>query len=214
MKRSLLAIFLFLPFATGWAQNGNEARAILDKTYSAFNASEGIRLSFTLSSLDQNDKLFDTQEGEASIKGDKFHLEMEAMDVWFDGKTQWVLIKEVNEVNISQPTTQEIASISPLALLALYKNGYTLEATQQATLNGKSVHRIKMNPTASNKDFQSVIATIDKTSNTLLQVLLAFPNGVKNQIDIPKYNANYHYPESEFTFNAANHPGVEIVDLR
>ena len=157
MKRSLLAIFLFLPFATGWAQNGNEARAILDKTYSAFNASEGIRLSFTLSSLDQNDKLFDTQEGEASIKGDKFHLEMEAMDVWFDGKTQWVLIKEVNEVNISQPTTQEIASISPLALLALYKNGYTLEATQQATLNGKSVHRIKMNPTASNKDFQSVI---------------------------------------------------------
>lgn len=157
----------------------------------------------------------DAQQGEAHIKGDKFKLEMEAMEVWFDGKTQWVFIKEVNEVNISQPTEQEIASISPIALLGMYKNGYSLEKLIETTVNGKNAYRIEMVPgTGSNRDFKSLSVAIDRATHTLVQAILTFSNDLRTQIDITKYNANYHYPDSEFTFNPIDYPGVEIVDLR
>lgn len=213
-KRSLSTFMLLLTITLCAAQNGNESSAILDKTYANFKASEGIRLSFTTSSLDKSDNPFGTQKGEAYIKGDKFKLEMEEMDVWFNGKTQWILIKEVNEVNISEPTGQEIASISPLALLSIYRNGYTLEAPAIETVNGKSAYQITMKPTGNNPDFTSVIASVDRTSHALLQVVLNFPNGTKTQIDITKYNANYQFSDAEFSFDEGKHPGVEIVDLR
>lgn len=213
-KRTLLILASFLILSFSMAQNGSEARLILDKTYAAYHASDGIRLSFTLSTLEEDGTVADKQPGEAYIKGGKFRLEMEMLDVWFDGKTQWVLMKEVNEVNISQPTDKEIAAISPLALLGMYKNGYSLEAPATATINGKNAYRITMVPTAVTRDFQSVSVTIDKETYTLAQVVLTLSNGSKNQIDITKYNANYHYPDTDFAFDPANHPEVEIVDLR
>jgi len=54
-------------------------------------------------------------------KHNKFKLEMPDMETWFDGKTQWVWIKSTNEVNVSTPSSAEIAAISPLALLNIYK---------------------------------------------------------------------------------------------
>lgn len=214
MKKILLTILSLLTLTLGMAQSDNQSRTILDKTHSTFKASEGIHLSFTLTSLDQNDQPYDVQPGEAFIKGNQFRLEMDAMTVWFNGTTQWVLIKEVNEVNISNPTPQEVASISPLALLSMYKTGYTFKAPTTVAVNGENAHRVEMTPTEKNSDFTSVSVAIDKASHTLLQVHLTFTNGAKNQIDITKYNANYHYPDAEFTFDPSAHPGVEIVDLR
>ncbi len=214
-KRNLLVLAPLLSLSLLIAQNGNGAREILDKTYAGYRASDGIRLSFTTSTLNEDGKAMDAQQGEAHIKGDKFKLEMEAMEVWFDGKTQWVFIKEVNEVNISQPTEQEIASISPIALLGMYKNGYSLEKPIETTVNGKNAYRIEMVPgTGSNRDFKSLSVAIDRATHTLVQAILTFSNDLRTQIDITKYNANYHYPDSEFTFNPIDYPGVEIVDLR
>ena len=208
----ILSILLFPVYAV--SQNPGDAKTLLDKTHAAYRASEGIRLSFTTSSLDQKGAPSDTQPGEAYIKGDKFKLEMEAMDAWFDGKTQWVYIKEVNEVNISQPTDQEVASISPMALLSMYKSGYTLREPVSDTVNGKNAYRIEMVPDSTPRDFQSIVVSIDKTSHQLLRVVLTFNNGQKTRIDITKYNANYKFLDNEFTFDSNAYPGVEIVDLR
>src|SRR5690554_984006 len=114
MKRNILTIAaLLFAFAT-MAQSPGEAKAILDKTYTAYEASQGIILSFTSTTMEADGTIFMTQSRKAFIKGDRFKLEMEAMDIWFDGETQWVWLKDVDEVNISNPAGQEIAAISPL----------------------------------------------------------------------------------------------------
>lgn len=196
------------------AQEGDQSKAILDKAYATFEASQGIRLTFTLSTFDLSNTPIDIQTGEGYAKGNKFKLDMETMAIWFNGETQWVLMKEVNEVNISQPTEQEVASINPLALLGIYKEGYTLSPPVTTTVNGKRVQRIDMAPTSSRGDFQSVSVTIDPTNHALARVILTGHDGMKTRIDITEYNANQRYPDSYFTFNASAYPGVEIVDLR
>ena len=209
---SLLLIFFFSGYTS--AQNSTDARALLDKAYATYEASDGIRLSFKSTLTDKDGTAYAPQSGEAYIKGDKFKLEMDAMDVWFDGKTQWVLMKDVNEVNLSAPTATEIASISPLALLGMYKNGFTLKAPASKTINGRSTHLIDMVPAGGNKDFKSITAAIDKESGNITQVILIMTDGMKNKIDISGYNTNHQFSEDLFRFDKNKHPDVEIVDLR
>ena len=210
---SIVLLFLLTGYST-FAQNSNEAKALLDKAYATYEASNGIRLSFKATMTDKDGAAYEPQSGEAYIKGDKFKLEMGAMDIWFDGKTQWVLMKDVKEVNVSDPTPGEIAAISPLALLGIYKNGFTLKTPASKTINGRSTHLIDMVPVNQNKDFKAITAAIDKESGNIIQVILTMADGMKNKIDISGYNTNHQFNDDTFKFNKKDHPGVEIVDLR
>ncbi|MBK5195562.1 MAG: outer membrane lipoprotein carrier protein LolA [Proteiniphilum sp.] len=214
MKRNILTIAALLFAFVASAQSPGEAKTILDKAYTAYEASQGIILSFTSTTMEADGTTYMTQTGKAFIKGDRFKLEMEAMNIWFDGETQWVWLKDVDEVNISNPTGQEIAVISPLALLGMYKNGYTLKTPLSQTVNGKKVHLLEMVPAVTNKDFKAVSVAVEKSSHTLVQVILTMSNGMRNKIDITNYNANHKFSDAEFKFDKSVHPELEIVDLR
>jgi outer membrane lipoprotein-sorting protein len=195
-------------------QNSNEAKALLDKTYNQYVGSKGIRLNFSATYIDANGKEQGSQEGTAYVRGNKFRLEMESMNVWFDGKTQWVLMKDINEVNISNPSNEELASISPTALLGMYKQGFILDEPINKTINGKNASVIDMKPIKENGEINSIAVAIDKTSQELLQVTITMSNNTKNRLDISNYNSNYKFDDNEFVFDKSKHSGVEIVDLR
>lgn len=214
MKKLTSLLLILLLSGYTFAQNQNDAKALLDKAYATYESSGGIKLSFKATMTDLDGTAYIPQSGEAYIKGDKFKLEMEAMDIWFDGKNQWVLMKDVKEVNISEPTSSEIAAISPLALLGMYKNGFTLKAPASKTINGKSAHLIDMVPASPGKEFKSITAAIDKQSGNIVQVTLVMADGMKNTIDISGYNTNHQFNDTTFRFDKKEHPGVEIVDLR
>ena len=214
MKKSIFTILTIL-FAFGlFAQNSAESRKIIDKTYNDYISSEGIKLSFVLTTIDSDGEEYDSQKGVASIKANKFYLEMNDMDVWFDGKTQWVLMKNIDEVNISNPSESELTSISPLALLGIYKDGYLLKAPLSKTLNNKNVYQIEMTPMNAGKDFKSIKINIDKASGRLTQALFTLKNNMKTKIDITDYNDNYKFGDSDFIFDKSKYKDTDVIDLR
>lgn len=214
MKKSILLISIFLLAFALFAQDSPDARKIVDRTYNKYISSEGIRLSFVFTTLDAEGTEYDSQKGVASIKGDKFHIEMENMDVWFDGKTQWVLMKGIDEVNISNPSERELAAISPLALLGIYKDGYILKAPLSKSINGKRVTQIEMNPVNGNREYKTISVFIDKSNDRLVQANFTMNNNMQTKIDITDYNDNYKFSDSTFVFDKKQFPNVEIVDLR
>ena len=213
MKKLITTLFSLLVIATTFAQNSSEAKAILDKAYANYEQSKGIKIDFSFSAV-ENKSTYMQQKGTAMVKGNKFKIDTNDVETWSDGKTQWVLLKEFNEVNISEPTMDEIASISPVALLSMYKSGYTLKAPSNKTINGKNVYIIEMTPSNNQSDFKNISVAIDKSLNTIIEVNLTLKNGVKNQISISNYNTNYNFADSDFTFNRGKYPKAEIIDLR
>lgn len=213
MKKAFLSIASILFVFLSFAQNSSEAKAILDKTYANYENSKGVKISFSFSAV-ENSTVHQQQKGTAMVKGNKFKIEMSGIDTWFDGKTQWVLMKDFNEVNISEPTPEELASISPIALLNIYKTGFTLKAPKSQTIGNKDVAVIDMTPTGTKSDFKDISMAIDKSNFTIVQVLLTLKNGLRNKIDITEYNTNFNFNDSDFLFNRNKYPGVEIIDLR
>jgi outer membrane lipoprotein-sorting protein len=212
-KKLIIALSLLFFSVAAFTQSSSEAKNILDKTYNDYLKSNGIQLNFKVVTTDARGKNPYTEKGVAKIKRNSFTFSTENINVWYDGKTQWWLMKDVNEVNISNPSNQDLTS-SPTGLLGLYKTGFTLKAPVSKTVNGKSAYVIEMIPTVQRSDFKAASVAVDKNNNTLLQVNLTLKDNMNIKVDISNYNANYNFNDSTFVFNKSLYPGVEIVDLR
>lgn len=214
MRLLIFTISALFFFTFSFAQSSAESKSILDKASQLYEKSEGVKLSFVIETEDADGSAYEPQKGIAFAKENKFKLDLSYATTWFDGKTQWVLLKDANEVNISNPTQQELVSISPLVLLNMYKTDYTLKKPTHKTVEGKEVVQIDMTPINGTNEFTSVNIVIDKKTNNVMQVMFTTRNGIKNRLTITDYDSNNKFSNDLFTFNKHNHSEVEIIDLR
>lgn len=215
MKRSLILILCsFFVFSFAHSQSSAESKSLLDNAYQQFEKSNGVKLSFILTTEDANGDVYEPQNGTAFIKQDKFKLDLDYATTWFDGKTQWVLLKDANEVNISNPTPQDLITISPLALLNLYKTGYNLKKPINKIVKGKELIQIEMTPIGKSQEFKELMIALDKKTNSVTNVSFTTQDGVKSYLSITNYQTDNNFTNDLFTFNKYNHPGVEVIDLR
>lgn len=214
IRSIILSLSILLLSVASYAQSSAESKAILDKASQLFEQSEGVKLSFILSPDSPEGGAFEPQEGVAFVKRNKFKLDMPYTTTWFDGTTQWVLLKDANEVNISSPTDEELISISPLGLLNMYKTNYVLKKPVAGSFNGKATTEIEMFPINKSQDFESLTITLNNKTNSVVMVKFTTRDGNKNKLTISDYNSNNKFTDELFQFNKKNHPGVEIIDLR
>ena len=203
IRSIILSLSILLLSVASYAQSSAESKAILDKASQLFEQSEGVKLSFMLSPDSPEGGALEPQEGVAFVKRNKFKLDMPYTTTWFDGTTQWVLLKDANEVNISSPTDEELISISPLGLLNMYKTNYVLKKPVAGSFNGKATTEIEMFPINKSQDFESLTITLNNKTNSVVMMKFTTRDGNKNKLT-----------DELFQFNKKNHPGVEIIDLR
>lgn len=205
---------LLLCFLSGIFQiEAQDARKILDKASEAYNKAGGIHAIFTLNTEDVKNKITNSEDGQAYLKGNKFQIDLPDGITWFDGKTQWVYAKGGDEVNVSSPTGDELAGISPAVLLNIYKNGFKLTYKGEKKEGNKSVFIVEMIP-PKKTEYSKITITIDKITNLFSTISLSGTNGYNSLLKIRKMEAGLNLPESTFVFNKSKYPNVEVIDLR
>ena len=98
-KKIGLFILLF-SYQFAIAQSNSQAEKVLTDLLNSAKTS-AIKTSFKLLISEKNDTQPQSTSGTFTLKGTKFFLEMDAMKVWFDGKTQWSYVQQNNEVSIT-----------------------------------------------------------------------------------------------------------------
>ncbi|MFV0330901.1 MAG: LolA family protein [Dysgonomonas sp.] len=206
---TLITLFTFILSASA-----QDARSILDKASEAYSKAGAVTVTFTLDSKDTKAKTTYSYDGKAFMKGDKFKLEIPDAVTWFDGTTQWVYVKDTEEVNISNPTGEELQGISPSVLFSIYKKGYNLTYKGEKKSGGKTVQEVELAPQKKNADIAKIVVQIDKASNTFHKISLTDKVGMLNSLTINSYQTGGNIPDSTFSFNKKEYPRAEIVDLR
>jgi outer membrane lipoprotein-sorting protein len=193
------------------AQN---ARSILDKAAETYNKAGGVTVNFTLDSKNAKAKIVYSYDGKAYMKSNKFKIEIPDAITWFDGATQWVFIKDTEEVNISNPTGEELQGISPSMLFSIYKKGYNLTYKGEKKVSGKTMQEIELTPQKKNADITKILVEIDKTNSVFSKITLTDKSGIQNTLTIRNYQTGVNIPDTTFSFNKKDYPRAEIVDLR
>ncbi|QIK53885.1 hypothetical protein G7051_05840 [Dysgonomonas sp. HDW5B] len=211
MKKNIsILVFLLCVFGLS-AQN---AKDILDKANLAYNKAGGITASFTVNTEDVKGKTVYSQDGKAYLKGNKFKIDVPDGITWFDGKTQWVYAKGSDEVNVSNPTGEELAGVSPSVLLSLYNAGFKLNYKGEKKEKAKTVYIVELIPLGKKTEFSKMIVTIDKATNIFTSVSTYGKDGVDNHLIINKIQTGVNLADNIFIFNKKEYPGVEVIDLR
>lgn len=151
-----------------------------------------------------------TQTVRLTMAGNSFRIESADLGIWYDGKTQWTYSSETGEVNITEPSTDEIAQINPLSVIDYFKNTYNI--VYGANKTGTQTIIL----TAKNKAAEIRQADIIISTTTLLPVAtdLFFSNGSRVSIAINNLKTGGTLPASTFRYDPKLHPEAEIIDLR
>lgn len=211
MKLTLLTLILTIATFPLAAQ---DARGILDKSAEAYNNGGGIKATFILNSTPPNSSDIYSYDGTAYLKGNKFRIEIPDAITWFDGRTQWVYLKDTEEVNVSTPGENELQSISPAYLFNVYKTGFKITYKGEKTAGGKTLIEIELLPEKQNSDLKKILVGIDKHTNMLSTITLIDKSGMTNSLLLKKISTGVELPDTNFKFNKNDYPGAEIIDLR
>ena len=200
MKKLLLLFTCFFALLTSNAQDNRIAEKILDKVSVFLSNPEGVRIDFTGS-----------ENGYLIMKGEKFYLNTQSIQSWYDGKTQWSYLTDNKEVNISSPTKEEIQAISPYHLLKRYKSDYTYIYIGQSKRKGKLVHEINLK---SKSDIINDIKLIISDDNKPVAILFYRNNKLMSEVNITSLQTDSKIDDKQFRFDKTKYPQVEIIDLR
>lgn len=207
MKRIFSScLLLWLSVAAAFAQ-----KALLDETAAALKRG-GVEAAFT-ASASRNGQSLGTTTGTISVKQNKFKVVADGLTTWFDGKTQWTLLKGSDEVNVTTPTAAELQQINPYHFVNLYKKGYT--ATQRTvSAGGVTQPEVTLKAQNASAAIQTMVIVINKTTHLPISVKVVMKKGTTTDIRLTNVRNNRKFDDALFRFNASDYPKITVNDLR
>ena len=199
MKRIVLMITMALACVLSYGQTAKE---VLDKTAKTVSNKQGITAKFNISGPS-----FSPTDGTIQVKGKKFLATTSVATIWFDGKTQWTYVKKNNEVNVSNPSDDELQALNPYNFINIYKKGFSYTMTTKG--NSYEVH---LTATDKKRNIQEMYITVSKQGYVPTQVKMKQRNGWTT-INISSLKAS-KLNDAIFRFNAKDYPHAEVIDLR
>lgn len=209
---SVLIGLLSLPVIA--QQQQSQAKAVLDKTAEAFRKAGGVKADFTVKAV-TNGLAEGAESGIIQLKGEKFVLKTSDIVTWFDGKTQWSYVAKNDEVNVSNPTQEELQQINPYTFLYMYQKGFSYKLGAARTFSGKAVWEVILTAKDKKQELERIVLYVTKDAYEPLYILLQQRGQqTRNEITVTDYQTRQNYADRIFTFDRKQYPSAEIIDLR
>lgn len=210
MKRliAIIAITATFGMTAAMAQDGR-CDAITGKVTDVLTKGGGVSVKFSSRTISGN-RAVQEMQGSIRIKGEKFVLLSDAMDMGYDGQTAWSYIKGSGEVNLSEPAEEELATLNPYILLSNYKRMY--KAEYKGKKNGYET--ITLIPLSDAADIKGATVTVDAGSGFPTRLETVNRDASKTVISISDFESAVKNDDSIFVFSESNYPDIEIIDLR
>lgn len=196
------------------AQQDTKAKSILDKVSANNKAYKTIEAEFVFKRENLKDKTNNKSKGKVIIKGNKYKLDLMGTESYFDGKTLYSLIKDANEVNITEPDPSEEGTLNPAKLFTIYEKGFKYKYISEKFENSKALYEIELYPTDVKKEYAKIILKIDKDKNQIFSFLQINNNGTNFGIELTKTNYNKDFNDATFVFDKKTYPKAMINDMR
>lgn len=153
------------------------------------------------------------QKGKLTMSGAMFTVVLPEAVVWFDGKSMWSYSKATGEVNLTEPTLEELSEINPLAFVLAAKNKFNKRLLKSASANEEVVELRPRKGIV--MDVSKVVVTFDKTTS-LPSKITVYPRNNCGIVTLKFRNTKTggKLPVSVFRFNKKDYPDAELIDLR
>jgi len=155
--------------------------------------------------IKQNGKLY-------MKKGNKYRIILPDQEVFCDGKTVWLYLKEEGEVNVNTYDPEEGFSID--RLFQIYQRNMKARYDGIEMMNGKKTEKILFFPESENTEYFKIVSWIDTQTHLPLKMEIWGRNGTVVTYSLSSTQVNTGLSDSLFIFRESDHPQVKLIDLR
>ena len=199
-RTSILAVALLVALC---ADGAVTAASIMDAMRAKLSTAKNVEVLFTLRSDGE------TEQGSAIVSGARFFFTTPRMNVWYDGRTQWTMLRSTGEVNISEPTPEELTASNPFTVLNNYASMYNIRRLPDEA----GLRRVELTPKAANTGIASVAISTASTGR-VSSVTVVFSDRRSVCLTVDSIKAIGAQPASVFVYDEKKFPATEIKDLR
>ena len=195
-------------------QNDPDAKKILDKVSSEFKTLNAPQATFTYNVENAQGKVLSSKKGVVTMKGNRYKVNLDGMEIYSDGKTTWNFDKSANEVTVDNVNASGSAMTPQKLFTNFYDRDFYYKLNGVKKEGGKSLQEIELTPTDKTRPFHKIYVLIDKATNRIYSAKFLEKTGERYSYVVNSLKASPSIPDSYFIFDKARHPGVEVVDLR
>ncbi|MDR1878819.1 MAG: outer membrane lipoprotein carrier protein LolA [Bacteroidales bacterium] len=209
----LLPVTLLSQSAQTKKYQDSESTAILKELQKTMASYSTIRIEFTFRS-EKNDRFIDEITGQTRIKGLKYTLKTDQQEVFCDGTTLWNYLPEQKEVTVSLYDKDDEASLmNPFHLIQHYEKYYQSDFIKEMPERGVLVQIIDLTPLKASS-FYRIRLVLDKNKKQILRFIVYEKDGTHYTFTVTKFVVNQPLADSLFVFDASQHEGTEVIDIR
>ena len=199
---TLTALLSILFVNNAIAQNDAAAQKTIDAVNAKIKSLKGFTASYTSVTIDKNKKALGT------LKGKKFYATMGKAEIISDGTKLWNYDGD-KEVTVGKAEDAAADWLSPQVFI----DGIdTKDFSYKLISTTGSIQQVQLLPVDKRKNITQVILFIDKTKSLITKINLTDKSGSTTIISFSNLNTNAVIPDTKFVFDAAKHPGVEVVE--
>lgn len=206
MKRNiLLLLFVWLVSLSNHSLFiSAQGTDVLKKASAQVKKDGGVSVGFTISDGESSDT------GTLQMLGKKFHSEMGGLLTWYDGKNLWSFVKENNEVNLTEPTRNELAKINPYYFLDFYEKGYSV--TKGHSTSG--YYEVVLTAQNAKATMSKILVRVGNSDYRPKYLKVTTNKGQQLEITVTSYKKGQKFGDATFRFDKKKYPKAEVIDLR
>ena len=206
----LFAIFCIYNVVYSQQKSDKEAIAMLDRAAKKLSGA-AYEMTLKMSVKEPEKKLQELKKMTVRIASNKLYLADNDMQLYFDGKTQWLYDVELEEVTVTEPTKEELLQISPMAIIGSYKQNYRV--VFESSLSNASTEVVTLLPNNKRDEVFRIRFYLSKSDSEISRIETSSRSGQIMCFDISNYKK---IPASSdmFRFNISKHPNVSVNDMR
>jgi outer membrane lipoprotein-sorting protein len=202
----------FISFLHGQSAD-QSAKQILDKASAKIKSYKSLQVHFSYQLQDAQGTPQGIKKGTASMKGNKYLVQLSGQEIYCDGKTIWTYDKSSNEVTITKVDPSS-TTISPQKLFTnFYDKDFLYKVNGEQKTGTKTLVEIEMTPNDKTQNFHKVYLYVDKKTFIVSPIKVLDKNGNRYIYTVLSLNGNAGLTDASFIFDKARHPGVEEVNL-
>ena len=193
-----------------------KAQKILDKVSKTTKSYNSIRIKFSYTIENLQEKASETHSGYAFLKGKRYKLIMAGTTIFSDGKTVWSYLKDAEEMTISEPGEDDQSIFNPAKLFTIYENGFKYKYLGEEKKNSSTLDVIDIFPEhPEKKSYSRIRLKIDRKKSQLVSIKSFGKSGNNVTINVTEFTTNVKMTDKLFVFDKTKYPAdLEVVDTR
>lgn len=212
--KTLSLIFLTLFISNiGFAQNDNEAKALVKEVLDKVESYDNFVIDFTYSLENTEQNVKQETRGNVSINDKKYVLNLMGTTQIFDGEKIYTIVPEDDEVTISKYDESNSEQITPSKMLTFYEEGYRFKMDLLQDVGGRKIQYVELIPMDSNNEMKKILLGIDKQTKHIYNLIQIQPDDTKIEFRVTKFKTNEPLSEKHFQFDRSKYADYYINEL-